>query len=56
IIYLLLNKFFPTPGSWQPFQEIDESDYKPREKDHVMEESDDDKKASAASVDVKEVA
>lgn len=55
LIYCLLNKFFPTPGSWQPFEEVDESDYKPREKTHVMEESDDDKKTSAVSVDVREV-
>ncbi|KAG8981726.1 hypothetical protein FRB90_007054 [Tulasnella sp. 427] len=55
LIYCTLTKLFPTPGSWQPFEEIDESDYKARERDHVMEDSDDDKKGSGASVDVKEV-
>lgn len=62
-MYILLNKFFPSKGAWQDFQEIDESDFKPRTERTPEYESDaetdaklKDRKGSDASVNVKEVA
>jgi len=31
IVYITLNHFFPTPGSWKHFEEVDESDFQRRE-------------------------
>lgn len=39
-MYLGLNYFFPVPGSGKSFEEVDESDFRPREQ--RIEGSDDD--------------
>jgi len=63
LIYIVLNKIWPSPGAWQPFEEIDESDFKPRTERSSEYESDGEgesklkeKRGSDASVNVKEVA
>ncbi|CAE6424561.1 unnamed protein product [Rhizoctonia solani] len=34
IIYYVLNRIWPSPGSWQTFEEVDESDWNPVEEHH----------------------
>jgi NCS1 family nucleobase:cation symporter-1 len=70
LIYFTLNKIWPSPGAWQSFEEVDESEFQEkmeedkmkREKDRHDEDGDSvsdgkgkDKETSDEDVKVKEV-